>query len=67
MRALLPCWLAGLGAASSGSCPDKILPGYSVFAGGTVAAYANVSGGQSACCALCHGAYRDECLGATLP
>ena len=44
-----------------GSCPDTILEATSLFQGSTVVAYANVTN-QSACCALCHGTYHDECV-----
>lgn len=44
------------------SCPDKILNGSCIFAGGVVTALARVSD-PGACCALCHGTYHDECTG----
>ena len=53
--------LLALPAAGGDSCPDTLLPGASLFVGSTVAASTNVSD-QAACCALCHGAYKDECL-----
>jgi hypothetical protein len=53
--------LLALPAAGGDSCPDTLLPGTSLFVGSTVAASTNVSD-QAACCALCHGAYKDECL-----
>ena len=42
------------------ACEAK--PGLSIFQGGTVAAYANVSS-AAACCALCGGDFKDECAG----
>lgn len=50
-----------LPAGQRSACPDTVLPGTSLFQGSTLVAYANVSN-QSACCALCHGPYHDECL-----
>eukprot|EP00666_Eupelagonemidae_sp_cell4sb_P017750 gene17750-biopygen6709 len=38
------------------------MPGYSIYQGGTVVAFANVTD-VTACCALCHGDYKDECVG----
>lgn len=40
----------------------KAMPGFSIFQGGTVASYANVTS-PAACCALCEGNFKDECAG----
>ena len=57
----LPAPLTERNVSGGDSCPDTILEGTSLFQGSTVVAYANVTN-QSACCALCHGTYHDECL-----
>ena len=46
---------------TSETCPDKLMPGYSIYRGGIVAAQRNLSS-QAECCALCHGDMKDECL-----
>lgn len=47
---------------TSDTCPDKILNGTCFMEGGLVTALATVTD-FGACCALCHGAYHDECTG----
>lgn len=46
-------------------CPasEKVIASASIYKGGIVAAQANVSGGEADCCTLCHGDYKDECVG----
>jgi hypothetical protein len=68
------CLLVAMAAVTAGAgtvtgtgnvtCPstDRVMPGYSIFQGGIAAASTTVDN-QTACCALCHGDYKDECQG----
>ena len=46
----------------TGPSTDSVMPGYSIVQGGIAAASTTVDD-QTACCALCHGDYKDECQG----
>ena len=68
------CLLVAMAAVTAGAgtvtgtgnvtCPstDRVMHGYSIFQGG-IAAASTIVADQTACCALCHGDYKDECQG----
>lgn len=58
VAAVFPCALA----TPTSTCPDKLLPGVSIYQGGIVAASKMVAN-LSDCCELCHGDFKDECAG----